>query len=156
MIQNIKMINNNPSTQEHKKNIKDFLTGTAELIFDNQEKITNGEYVELNRMIAEITIVNNRQDESDDESEDEWEEESRRDFVNRQFHRVAALNFKIHELERGRDALLRNREFNFKKINKLHEEKRQLSKIITRNNKTIYSMFLCQVVVYIIMYISKY
>ena len=54
------MINNNPTSQEHKKNIKDFLTGTAELIFDNQEKLTNGEYVELNRMIAEITIVNNR------------------------------------------------------------------------------------------------
>ena len=54
------MINNNPTPEEHKKNIKDFLTGTTELIFDNQEKITNGEYVELNRMIAEITIVNNR------------------------------------------------------------------------------------------------
>ena len=30
------MINNNPSTTEHKKNIKDFLTGTAELIFENE------------------------------------------------------------------------------------------------------------------------
>ena len=60
------MINNNPTPQEHKKNIKDFLTGTAELIFDNQEKITNGEYVELNRMIAEITIVNNRGGSSSD------------------------------------------------------------------------------------------
>ena len=55
-------INNNPTPQEHNKNIKDFLDGAADLIFDNQEKMTNGEYVELNRMMAEITIVNNRGD----------------------------------------------------------------------------------------------
>ena len=149
------MINNNPSTTENKKNIKDFLTGTAELIFDNQEKITNGEYVELNRMIAEITIFNNRDYESEDESDDESEYETRRDIHMRHHRERGEWAFKIHELERVRDILIGNKDLNFNRINKLKEEKRQLNKLVIENNKTIYSMFICQAIVYLIIYISK-
>ena len=154
------MINNNPSTTEHKKNIKDFLTGTAGLIFDNQETLTNGEYVELNRMIAEITIFNNRADdtydESDDEGDDESEYESREDIHIRHHRERGEWAFKIHELERVRDILIRNKDFNFKRINKLQEEKRQLNQLVIGNNKTIYSMFLCQSVLCLIVFISRF
>ena len=154
------MINNNPSTTEHKKNIKDFLTGTAGLIFDNQETLTNGEYVELNRMIAEITIFNNRADdtydESDDEGDDESEYESREDIHIRHHRERGEWAFKIHELERVRDLLIRNKDLNFKRINKLQEEKRQLNQLVIGNNKTIYSMFLCQSVLCLIVFISRF
>ena len=134
------MINNNPTTQQNKQNIKDFLTGTADLIFENQEKIPNGEYVELNRMIQEITIFNNSIH-IDDDSDDEPTTNLDRAFIQRQFSLNAQQDGRIHELEKVRD--------------KLNKEKRQLTDIITTNHKSMYSMLIFQTILCIIMVYTK-
>ena len=49
------MINNNTTPTEHNKNIKDYIELTSDLVFENQEKIPNGDYVEMCRMMREMT-----------------------------------------------------------------------------------------------------
>tara|TARA_R110002073_G_scaffold236385_1_gene397498 strand:- start:74 stop:487 length:414 start_codon:yes stop_codon:yes gene_type:complete len=49
------MINTNTTPTEHTKNVKDYIELTSSIIFENQEKIPNGEYVEMCRMMREMT-----------------------------------------------------------------------------------------------------
>ena len=49
------MINNNTTPTQHNNNIKDYIGLTSDLVFENQEKIPNGEYVEMCRMMREMT-----------------------------------------------------------------------------------------------------
>ena len=50
------MVNTNTTPQEHNTNITNYIDLTSEIVFENQEKLPNGDFVEMCRMMREMKL----------------------------------------------------------------------------------------------------
>ena len=126
------MINTNTTPTEHTKNVKDYIELTSSIVFENQEKIPNGEYVEMCRMMREMTTHTPPPDNND----------IQRELTNTQNQHLLVMDNYNQANERIIDLQLALQQANEQIVRMLKEKERKQQEIqqLTRSRDILHSI----------------